>query len=138
MSPKRSKAPLPVDIPMTADTGLLSAVRQIWEGARTQVARTVNTALVQANWLIGHQIVEAQQAGKDRAGYGEELLATLSRALHAEYGSGFSASGLKYMRAFYLAYPELLPIQHAVRGEWASQTKSSETAIGHAVRGRGR
>lgn len=116
MNPRPSKA-LHANIPMTADTGLLSAVRQIWEGARTQVARTVNTALVQANWLIGHQIVEAQQAGKDRTGYGEELLATLSRALHAEYGSGFSVSGLQYMRAFYLAYPELLPKQHAVRGE---------------------
>jgi hypothetical protein len=37
------------------------------EGARTQVGCSVNAALVQANWLIGHRIVEAQQAGKVRA-----------------------------------------------------------------------
>ena len=135
MNPKPPKVPQPPAIPVTADLGLLSAVRQIWEGARTQVARTVNSALVQANWLIGQQIVEAQQAGKDRAGYGEALLATLSRALHAEYGGGFSVSGLQYMRAFYLAYPELLPNQHALRGELTSSPEPTETPIGHAVRG---
>jgi len=39
--------------------------------------------MVPANWLIGRQIVEAQQAGKSRAGYGEELLANLSNALRS-------------------------------------------------------
>ena len=34
------------------------------------------------------QIVEAQQAGKSRAGYGEELIVNLSRALSAEYAPG--------------------------------------------------
>ena len=103
------------------DTALITVVRAIWEDSRTQAARTVNTHLVQANWLIGRQIVEAQQAGQDRAGYGKELLATLSSALRKEYGSGFSVTGLQPMRAFYLAYPDLLPIQHAVRVEFASK-----------------
>lgn len=114
---------------MKAGSGLLFAVRQIWEGARTRAARTVNSTLAQANWLFGRQLVEAQQAGKDRAGYGEELLLALSRALRAEYGTGSSASGLRYRRGFYLAYPDLLhdtsspidqaikPIHHALRDE---------------------
>ena len=42
---------------------LLQRIRQIWESARSQAARSVNSALVQANWLIGRQIVEAEQGG---------------------------------------------------------------------------
>ena len=80
MSFKPSKLPLNADGPVQAASGLLSAVREIWEGARTQAARTVNSALVQANWLTGRKIVEAEQAGKSRAGYGEEIVRTLSRA----------------------------------------------------------
>jgi hypothetical protein len=59
-----------------ADPDLFSAVRQIWEEARTYAARTVNSAMVRVNWLIGRQIVEAQQAGRRRAGYGEALIVT--------------------------------------------------------------
>jgi hypothetical protein len=60
------------------DLGLLQTIRQIWENARSYASRTVNTTLVQANWLIGRQIVEAQQGGKGRAAYGEGLLRRLS------------------------------------------------------------
>ena len=134
MGLKSPKPPLNAAFTVKADSGLLAAVRDIWEGARTQVARSVNTALVKANWLIGRQIVEAQQAGKDRAGYGEELITTLSRALSAEYGAGFSVTGLLYIRAFYLAYPDLIPIHHAVRDEFKSIIKSAEKEIPHALR----
>ncbi len=42
----------------------------------------------------------------------------LSHRLNAEYGSGFSLSGLKDMKAFYIGYPRLLRAEkgHAVRG----------------------
>jgi predicted nuclease of restriction endonuclease-like (RecB) superfamily len=116
---------------MAADAELLSAVRQIWEDARTHAARTVNTAMVRANWLIGRQIVEAQQAGRSRAGYGEELLVNLSEALRAEYGSGFSLTGIKYMRGFFLAYPDLLAIRHTVRDESITEAISAENQKGH-------
>ena len=134
MSPRKSRPTLSADAPIAVDQGLLTAVRQIWEGARTHAARTVNTAMVRANWLIGWQIVESQQAGAGRAGYGEEILKNLASVLRAEYGSGFSLSGLKYMRAFYLAYPNLIPIGHAVRGLPSSVLNSTEKPIGHAVR----
>ena len=96
---------------------LLQRIRQIWETSRTQAARSVNTAHVCANWLIGQQIVEAEQGGVERAGYGEKLLESLSQQLTDEYGNGFSLSSLKYMRLFYLTYPGLLTIRHAVRDE---------------------
>ena len=110
---------------------LLQRIRQIWESARSQAARSVNSALVQANWLIGGQIVEAEQGGKSRAAYSSRLLETLSESLEKEYGSGFSVTALKYMRMFYLGYPELLEIRHAVRDE---SVPASAEAKGHAVR----
>lgn len=114
---------------------LLSAIRQIWEAARTQVARSVNSALVQANWLIGKQIVEAEQGGKSRAAYGEQLLQLVSTSLSSEYGSGFSLSAIKYMRLFHLGYPDLIPIRHAVRDEFQNQErKHSSDKIRHALR----
>lgn len=99
---------------------LLSRIRDIWESARTHAARSVNTAHVCANWLIGQQIVEAEQGGAGRANYGKALLKTLSEQLVSEYGSGFSVSALQYMRSFFLSYPQLLEKQHAVRVEFDS------------------
>ena len=57
---------------------LLARIREIWESARTQATRSVNTAHVCANWLIGQQIVQAEQGGERRAGSGKSLLKTLS------------------------------------------------------------
>lgn len=59
---------------MTTRTGpaaLLARIRRIWEAARAQAARSVNTAHVRANWLVGLQIVEAEQGGAKRAAYGQ-------------------------------------------------------------------
>jgi predicted nuclease of restriction endonuclease-like (RecB) superfamily len=101
----------------------LEAARDIRNPARSLDA---------VNWLICQQIVEAEQGGDKRAGYGKALLKTLSQQLSADHragrGVGFSISALQYMRAFYLAYPELLTNQHALRVE------SGGRGIQHAVR----
>ena len=57
-----------------ASTLLYSRVPEILESARSNVARTVNTTQVMANWLFGREIVEEERAGKKRAGYGKTLL----------------------------------------------------------------
>lgn len=114
---------------MPAQAELLARIRHIWESARTQAARSVNTAHVCANWLVGQQIVEAEQGGAKRAAYGKALLKALSEQLSAEYGAGFSVSALQYMRSFFLGYPQLLAKQHAVRVVLDVQQ------IQHAVRG---
>lgn len=106
---------------------LLGRIRAIWESARTQAARSVNSQHVQANWLIGQQIVEAEQGGEQRAAYGKALLENLSARLSQEYGSGFSLSALKYMRLFYLGYPGLLAQGHPAKD-------FSPVSIGHAPR----
>lgn len=108
---------------------LLDRIRHIWESARTQAARSVNTAHVCANWLIGQQIVEAEQGGAKRAAYGRALLESLSSRLSADYGDGFSVSALKYMRLFFQAYPDLLVNRHALR-----DPSDAALVIGHALR----
>lgn len=66
--------------------------------ARTQAARSVDNALVVANWMIGKEIVEEEQGGRERAKYGTGMLKKLSAELQGELGSGFSLSLLKGCR----------------------------------------
>jgi predicted nuclease of restriction endonuclease-like (RecB) superfamily len=83
-------------------------IREILTAAQIGVARTVNTAQVLANWLIGREIVEAEQQGRDRAEYGENRLKNLADQLKADFGAGYSYSNLKLMRQFYLTFPGLV------------------------------
>ena len=104
---------------------LVNRIREIWDTARRQAVRSVNSAHVCANWLIGKQIVEAEQGGEQRAEYGKTLINSLSKQLTDEYGSGFSVSSLKYMRAFFLSYPALLTKSHALRDQLADQDQNA-------------
>ena len=117
-----------------APAELLARIRGIWERSRAQAARSVNTAHVCANWLIGQQIVEAEQGGAQRAGYGQALLKNLADRLTAEFGSGFSLTALKHMRGFYQAYPLLLEKGHALRDLLGDAGAGGASSIGHAVR----
>jgi len=117
---------------MGDDHAIFARIRDILESARTRVVRTVNSAQVIANWLIGREIVEKEQCGKHRADYGKQLVAQLSKQLTASYGRGWSSQNLFYMKQFYQCYPRLIDqggILHAVRGE------SSQAEILHAPSG---
>src|SRR5437867_1504775 len=100
-------------------TGLYGRIRQILETARSGVARTVKTTQVVANWLIGREIVEEEQRGRKKAGYGVALLEDLADKLAAEFGAGCSATNLRWFRQFYLGYSGLFAksICHALRDE---------------------
>jgi predicted nuclease of restriction endonuclease-like (RecB) superfamily len=101
---------------------LLERVAEIIETARGHVTRTVNSAMVHAYWLIGREIVEVEQQGKRRAGYGDELLEKLAAELTQRFGKGFNPSGLKRMRQFYRAFPEgsALPVELGGPGKGAA------------------
>lgn len=88
-----------------SDDLLYQRVAKILEQARGQVARTVNTAMVQAYWLIGREIVEVEQVGAARAGYGEELMQRLSARLKSSFGKGFGIATLRRLRQFYQMFP---------------------------------
>jgi hypothetical protein len=65
--------------------------------------QNLNAEMVQAYFIIGQQIVEYEQEGETRGGYGEELMLKISLRLSKEFGRGYSVSNLKNMRQFYLA-----------------------------------
>ena len=94
--------------PKQVASTLYHRIRDILESARANVARTVNTTQVVANWLIGREIVEEEQAGKRRAVYGTEQLRELAARLRAGFGSGYGVDNLELFRRFYLEYPQLL------------------------------
>ena len=68
--------------------------------------------MVEAYWNIGKSIVE-QQDGYEKAEYGSRLIAELSKQMIVDFGKGFTLTNLKYMRQFYLTFPN----SHALRGE---------------------
>jgi len=83
---------------------IFSRIVSIIEEARSTVIRTVNSEMVIAYWCIGREIVEEQQAGRERAIYGDNLIEKLSEKLTRTFGKGFSITNLKYFRTYYLTY----------------------------------
>lgn len=85
--------------------------------ARQTAARAVNAMMTATYWEIGRCIVEAEQKGKRKAGYGEQLIERLAEDLSARFGRGFSRQNLWQMHAFYQAWP-LKPILQTASGEF--------------------
>ncbi|QEZ48679.1 PDDEXK nuclease domain-containing protein [Cupriavidus oxalaticus] len=93
-------------IPARADYGSMHGdIVALLEGARRAAARSVNVLMTATYWEIGRRIVEFEQGGQDRAGYGQALLKRLSADLSRRFGRGFSERNLEQMRLFYQAWP---------------------------------
>ena len=75
------------------------------DAVRESAARSVNTTMTAAYWLIEHRIVEFEQSGEERTEYGAALIERLAGDLTRQFGRGFSRQNLQRMRLFYLAYP---------------------------------
>jgi predicted nuclease of restriction endonuclease-like (RecB) superfamily len=97
----------------TSFDSFFKRIKEILEGARNKVYRTVNMEMLQAYWNVGREIVEEEQKGKDRAEYGEYLIKNLSAKLTQAFGKGFTKSNLNYMKQFYQTFEK----GHALRGE---------------------
>ncbi|MFK1252642.1 YhcG family protein [Pseudomonas aeruginosa] len=85
--------------------GIHSGIVEVLDAARHAAARSVNALMTASYWEIGRRIVEAEQRGKRRAGYGEQLIERLSADLTAQFGRGFSRPNLQQMRSFFLTWP---------------------------------
>ena len=83
---------------------LYENIRNELTKAQQRVYAAVNFAMVETYWNIGKQIYEAQ-GENERAEYGSGLLKFLSEKLTEEFGKGFTVTNLKYMRQFYIAFP---------------------------------
>lgn len=86
-------------------TDLAGRITTIIETVRNRVQSVVDHEMVHAYWEIGREIVEDEQKGEKRAGYGEYLLKNLTKFLTSQHGKGFDYSNLKNMRQFYQTYP---------------------------------
>ena len=73
--------------------------------SRNQAYSAVNFAMVQAYWQIGRIIIEHEQDGNVRAGYGKAVLQELSSRLTKDFGKGFSVRTLQQMKKFYVMFP---------------------------------
>ncbi len=90
----------------TGYNAVLADVVSLIEAARSASARSVNAVMTATYWSIGRSIVEEEQRGAARAGYGEQLVVNLSHDLRARFGRGFGRANLFQMKAFFLAYRE--------------------------------
>lgn len=87
-------------------TAFHADIKNILDQARGKTRSAVNAAMVEAYWLIGQRIVEEEQQGQFKAGYGKRLIEDLSKALTTDFGKGFSYANLYNCRQFYQTFPD--------------------------------
>lgn len=78
----------------------INEIKLILSQARQKAYSAINSAMVEAYWLIGMRIVEEEQGGKDRAMYGKEVIKNLSIELTQEFGKGFTDRNIRNFRQF--------------------------------------
>lgn len=106
-------------------SGLSVKILDLLNDARQRVVQTVNHTMVLTYFEIGRMIVEEEQSGNERAGYGKQLLINLSKDLSKEFGKGFSEDNLSNMRRFYLVYSNKIS-ETVFRKSEIGQTMSHE------------
>lgn len=104
---------------------LVQLCRQAHEDAQNRVVRATDVTIVVRNWLFGRYIVEFEQNGLDRAGYGKRLLAALSESLKDLGLKGVGATNLKLARQFYTVFGQI--------GQKASDQLQPERNIGQTL-----
>ncbi len=92
-------------LPDPSNPHLVADIRQLMEISRAELAVTVNSTLTLLYWQIG-QRVHSEVLQGERAGYGEQIVLTLSRHLETDYGRGFSSKNLRHMLRFAQAFPD--------------------------------
>lgn len=91
--------------PQALPDTLLSDLRRLIQEAQRTAATAVNVSLTMLYWRVGKRIRDEVLEQK-RADYGEEIVATLSRQLVAEYGRGFEQKNLRRMLQFAETFPD--------------------------------
>ena len=104
----------------TCENQIYGQIKEILTTARAKAYSAVNFAMVEAYWLIGKQIVEAQ-AGNERAEYGKQLFKYLSEQLTHDFGKGFDESNLRLIRQFYLTFQIRDTLRHEL--SWSHYRK---------------
>ena len=77
----------------------VSEIKSLMDAARNNIARQVNSELLNTYWNIGRIICEHEQSTPQRADYGKQTLKALSRELTRELGKGFSVVNCQSKRS---------------------------------------
>jgi predicted nuclease of restriction endonuclease-like (RecB) superfamily len=93
--------------PLSNEQQFFSDVREMLRTSRETAYRSINSVMIKTYWHIGKRIVEQEQHGKARAGYGEYLIVNLSRYLTDCFGKGFTVANLWNFKRFYLTFTNL-------------------------------
>lgn len=86
---------------------LVTSIVHLHQQTQDFATKAVNVALTLRNWLIGCRIVEFEQQGKDRAAYGENLMARLSQRLGTHGLPQVTPRELRRYRQLYHTYPQI-------------------------------
>jgi len=98
----------PASSSMVGYDEVLTSLAELLESARRTAVRATDSIMTATYWEVGRRIVKYEQGGQKRADYGKQLIERLAVDLTLKFGRGFGRSNLFQMRAFYLAYPEIL------------------------------
>lgn len=115
--------------PATTGNAALIEIVDLVEVGRRQSARMINSTMTSVYWLIGRRIMIEEQRGTRRAKYGRVLIQQLAGRLTARFGRGFSATNLKQMRSFYVAYAGIGQTPSDQSGAAIGQTLSGESGV---------
>lgn len=98
------------EINSIAPLDLFQKVAALIEESRKRVATALNTEMVYTYYCIGRYIVEDEQQGNKRAGYGKTILKDLSNKLTERYGNGWSVDTFENSRKLFLTYSISEPV----------------------------
>lgn len=112
---------------------LFNKVSAIIEEGRKYVSTAVNLAEVYSKYQIGMYIVEEEQAGNKRAGYGKQVLLNLSERLTEKYGDGWSVEQLTLIRKFYTVYSNSVNADYEIQNTDLEITESAPAKIVNTV-----
>ncbi len=83
---------------------LFDDINYVVDKAKNKVYSNIILESTKSFFLIGKIIVESEQSGQNRAGYGKSTLKILSLKLNSRYGKGYSVTNLQDYRKFYITW----------------------------------
>jgi predicted nuclease of restriction endonuclease-like (RecB) superfamily len=84
---------------------LFNTVKGLIQASKQHIAVSVNAEMSMLYWKIG-TVIHQEILKEERAEYGRQIVATLSRQLESEYGKSFSEKSLRRMIQFAELFPE--------------------------------
>lgn len=117
----------------TLSTDLFARVSAIIDEGRKYVSTAVDLAEVYTKYQIGMYIVEEEQSGSKRAGYGKQILINLSERLTEKYGDGWSVEQLTLIRKFYMTYSKIVNTDYEIQNSDLEIPEHASTKIVNTV-----